>query len=290
VKRIAAIGCVILAVAIAPVTRAQYTADFQTNIISGVTSNWVGDYYVGYTNFADVLLIQNSGVLSNSQGILETSSNSVVVTGTGSVWSSSVGLMIGVAGSGNSMVVKDGGRVTSSWPSVGYQGGKNAVLVTDSGSVWSNAGTLTLGWYEPGGNSLVISNGGQVFSTAAIMGLYGGSNNSVLVTGSGSVWSNSGTLEVGHYGPLNKVAITDGGKVFTKYGVVGGNSESNSASVSGFGSIWVNSGTLAVADSYLVITNGGQVLCGDGYLAAFPPNNVFNLYVVSDFRTSRNSE
>src|SRR5664280_2630356 len=73
-------------------SNAQYTADFQTNIISGVTSNWSGEYYVGNTNFADALLIQTNGVLSDSLGFLgnqiSSSNNSVVATGTGSVWSS----------------------------------------------------------------------------------------------------------------------------------------------------------------------------------------------------------
>jgi hypothetical protein len=65
VKRIAAIGCVVLAVAVAPAARAQYTDNFQTNIISGITSNWVGAYLIGNITYGDVLLIENGGVLSN---------------------------------------------------------------------------------------------------------------------------------------------------------------------------------------------------------------------------------
>jgi len=42
---------------------AQYTDSFQTNVISGV-SNWAGDYLVGSNTAADVLLIQDDGVLS----------------------------------------------------------------------------------------------------------------------------------------------------------------------------------------------------------------------------------
>lgn len=37
--RIAAVGILALSVAVAPAAHAQYTANFQTNIISGVTSN-----------------------------------------------------------------------------------------------------------------------------------------------------------------------------------------------------------------------------------------------------------
>ena len=47
---------------------AQYTADFQTNLISGVTNNWTGDYVVGSNNVADVLLIQAAGLLTDGNG------------------------------------------------------------------------------------------------------------------------------------------------------------------------------------------------------------------------------
>src|ERR1700685_3215353 len=44
---------------------AQYTADYQTNIISGVTSNWSGDYIVGSKTSSDVLMIKNDGNISH---------------------------------------------------------------------------------------------------------------------------------------------------------------------------------------------------------------------------------
>ena len=50
--------------------RAQYTANYQTNLISGVTNNWVGNYGVGSNTFANTLLIQNGGALFNSDGYL----------------------------------------------------------------------------------------------------------------------------------------------------------------------------------------------------------------------------
>src|SRR5436853_5245990 len=73
---------------------AQFTGNNQTNIISGVTSNWPGNYYVGSNYVFDALLIQNSGVLSNSGNsfigfALGASNNTAVVSGGGSVWSSS---------------------------------------------------------------------------------------------------------------------------------------------------------------------------------------------------------
>jgi hypothetical protein len=64
-KRLISAGLIALTVALAPVSRAQYTADFQTNIIDGVVSNWSGEYVIGSNTFGDVFLIQNGGVFSN---------------------------------------------------------------------------------------------------------------------------------------------------------------------------------------------------------------------------------
>src|ERR1041385_1527281 len=70
---------------------AQYSANYQTNIISGVISNWSGDYFVGSNTFANGIMIRNGGVLANADaqvGCLSMStSNYVLVSGAGSVWS-----------------------------------------------------------------------------------------------------------------------------------------------------------------------------------------------------------
>ena len=42
-QRLVVLGVIALSYSVAPLVRAQYTADFQTNIITGVTSNWVGN-------------------------------------------------------------------------------------------------------------------------------------------------------------------------------------------------------------------------------------------------------
>src|SRR5258707_205786 len=82
---------------------------FQTNIISGVTSNWVdaAGYFVGSNWVYDALVIQNSGGLSNKYGYIgyeaNATNNAVLVTGTGSLWSNAISLVIGYYGSCNSL-------------------------------------------------------------------------------------------------------------------------------------------------------------------------------------------
>lgn len=267
---------------------AQYSADLQTNIISGVTSNWVPDYYVGNTNFGDALLIQNSAVLSNGVGCLgysiNSSNNSALITGTGSVWSNRWGLYVGDSGPGNSLVISNGGQVVSDFSGSGnyaiYVGNtasssNNSVIVTGSGSAWSNGQFLYVG-DSSGGNSLRIAAGGKLISVGCYVGNAFGnsisSNNAVVVTDPGSAWTNVGTLSVGFYGVGNSLEISNGGQIINGNGYVGGAAgNSNTVLITGSGSIWQNSGTLTIGggksqSNTLAIINGGQVLSTDGYL------------------------
>ena len=99
-------------------SHAQYSLDFQTNLISGVTSNWSGDYVVGSNTLSDVLQVQSGGVLSNHFGYVgyETNSgnNAVTVIGNGSMWINHSSVIVGYSGAGNSLVISNGGRVSCS--------------------------------------------------------------------------------------------------------------------------------------------------------------------------------
>jgi T5SS/PEP-CTERM-associated repeat protein len=280
-------GCLIVGLLVGIVlgprrSEAQYTTDYQTNIITGTTNNWAGNYLVGSNTFADVLLIQDSGVLSNGYGYLgyevSSSNNSVLVTGTGSVWSNFSDLSVGQSGSGNSLVISNGGQVVNSnsyissyIPAAGYVGynsssSNNNVLVAGPGSVWNDNGELYVG-YSGASNSLVISNGGQVASWEGYVGYTNNANeNSVLVIGPGSVWHNGIDLSVGFHGTGNNLVISNGGQVVNGgTGYVGrySGSSNNSALVTGTGSVWSNWYNLSVGNSgasnSLVIRNGGYV-------------------------------
>jgi T5SS/PEP-CTERM-associated repeat protein len=161
-----------LGLSITPVARSQYTANSQTNIISGVTSNWTGNYYVGNSFSTNVLIVQSNGVLTSSGGYLgydsSSSNNSALVTDAGSIWSNGF-LYVGNYGYGNSLVVSNGAQVlVSGFAQVGAGSlpkiGSNSVLVTGNGSVWSNGQDLAVG-YPVAGNRVVVNNGGQFDQT-----------------------------------------------------------------------------------------------------------------------------
>jgi T5SS/PEP-CTERM-associated repeat protein len=208
-----------LGLSLAPAACSQYSADFQTNIISGVANNWTGDYFVGNTNSGDALLVESGGLLSSGDGYIGfrvgANNNTAIVSGTGSVWSNNGVLAIGYSGVGSQLIITNGGAV---YNGTGYVGGNpgstgNTVLVTGSGSMWSTGDLYLLG--ERGKNQLMITMGGTVYSGTTYVGGSSEGNstvsNRVLVSDPGSVWISGGSVIVGGYLPGEQLVVTNDG-------------------------------------------------------------------------------
>lgn len=205
-------------------------------VVSGSGSTWtnIGHLYVGYSGSANRLVISDGGkamafgdtVAASQSGSI---SNSILITGSGSVLTNWNSLYVGDGGAYCSLVVSNGGAVFCG--NGGYVGGNfggqsNIALVTGSGSVWQCDGNMTVGFRD--GNMLIVSNGGAVLSTEGRLGYYGTArSNSVLITGNGSRWENTRTLYVG-FGVQagtdasnNRLTIADGGSVVASNAYVG---------------------------------------------------------------------
>lgn len=265
--------------------RAQFSGNNQTNVISGVTSNWVGGaYFVGSDTFLDSLQILSGGVLSNGDGYVGYTSggsnNSVLVSGTGSIWSNMSSLTVGNAGSGNGVTITNGGAVYSSGGcTLGSSSfsSNNLMLVTGTNSL-CRGGEVNVGLSGPG-NQLIIANGGAVYGEDGRIGVSNSANNNqVVVTGPGSVFSNNAGMYVAFSGWGNQLTITNGGAVIGNYISYIGydvHSSNNVATVSGAGSVWNILG--GIGDLYLgeqgpqnrlTITNGGAVYDNGGFIGA----------------------
>ncbi len=260
--------------------------------VSGSGSIWgnSADLYVGCYGSSNTLIIENGGMVSNNFGFIgfddgtcASSSNLVVVTGSGSIWSNAADLVIGFGNgsTSNNLIISAGGVVYNNYGTIGkdYTANYNSVLVTGSGSIWSNVLDLYVG--ETGCfNNLTISSGGMVYSANAVIGSDANANNNrVLVTGTGSGWTNSGDLWVGWNGSSNSLTLASSGWVVNANGYIGdGIVASNNAVVVTGGAIW-GGGGLYVGNngSYnsLAITNGGQVFYTDTYIGrtAYASNN-----------------
>jgi len=243
-------------------------------VVSGTGSRWTnsGELRVGNDGSRNQLVVSNGGTVINAAGFIgvnATANNNVaVVTGTNSLWTNSGSLYVGYFGSGNQLVVSNGGVVANGGDgSLGNQSGANfnTALVTGTGSLWTNSGVLIVG-SSGSGNQLTVSNGARVANSGAIVGFNSSaSNNVVVVTGTNSVWANSGGLNVGIAGSGNQLVVSNGGVAANGDGLIGVNSgaSNNVVVVTGAGARWTNSGTLTVGDAgsgnRLVVSNGGVV-------------------------------
>jgi T5SS/PEP-CTERM-associated repeat protein len=158
-----------------------------------------------------------------------------VVAGPGSVWNNTNQFYVGYDGYGTRLVVSNGGAVfggaldTYLGQLLNYGDNSNSALVAGSGSIWSNRANLYVG--SGGyGNTLVISNGGVLFNSNAWLGyqvvVNDDSNNIAVVTGTGSIWNNAGTLTIGQGGNnnafvSNQLFVTSGGRVIASVVDVG---------------------------------------------------------------------
>jgi T5SS/PEP-CTERM-associated repeat protein len=111
------------------------------------------------------------------------------VTGSGSVWSNRIGLVVGYGGPGNSLVISNGGKVVVAglWGIVGEHSSasNNSVRVADHGS-WIAHSRLVVG-YSGSSNLLTIA-GGSVVASNVLIGDLGFASNNVIQVTSGSLF------------------------------------------------------------------------------------------------------
>ena len=285
------------------------TASDNSLLVTGTGSTWSSGtaLLIGSSGSGNNLTVEaGAGVVSEGSGValgynVGSSGNSLLVDGAGSTLADSADFVVGFSGSGNAVVISNGGNLTNGQHIyggvIGLNSGaiNNSVLVTGSRSAWNNGGDLLVGWGDSG-NTLTISNGGAVTSGqvnygGAIGFEAGSTGNNIVVTGSGSSWTNGGDLLVGVSGSGNNMTISAGGNVSSGQvdygGVIGFNaaSSNNSIVVTGTGSSWSNSGDLLVGVSgsgnNMTISAGGNVSSGQvnyggviGFNAASSNNSV----------------
>lgn len=131
----------------------------------------------------------------------------------------------------------------------------------------STPGTIIVG--SSGIGILNIENGGVVSSDFSHVAVNAGGTGVVKVTGAGSQWKNSASLNIGVSGSGN-LNIENSGVVSNVDSTLGGNPGSNGVvKVTGVGSQWNNSGSLYVGQSghgTVNIENSGSVSFSSGFI------------------------
>jgi len=125
-----------------------------------------------------------------------------------------------------------------------------AVAVSGTGSQWNNSSYLIVG--NGGSGTLNITSGGLVSDapncpacSAAVIGYNSGANGIVNVSGAGSIWNNSGPVNVGWLGN-GSLNIASGAQVDTSVLIVGSQAGS--------------SGTVAITSGGTLLNNGLAVI------------------------------
>jgi T5SS/PEP-CTERM-associated repeat protein len=233
-----------------------------TATVDGSGSIWTigGDSYVGYLGTGN-LEITNGGSVADTNGNIGWlggmgvfGTGEVTITGTNSIWDNSGDVNVGLLGAG-SLHVTAGGQLKSHNADI-----LGPVNVSGAGSKWTTS-TLTVE------RNLSIDSGGQLSSVQTALGTNPFMIATVNVDGTNSVWTNSGTLDLGadsaRTGNLN---ITNGGRATAFFVYIGAAAGSiGSIDVDGAGSTFV--AQFAGVENLFVgydgtgafnITNGGQ--------------------------------
>lgn len=258
--------------------------------------------YVGFSGTASnntATVVGTNSLWRNSQlTIGQGGSGNVLRVANGGAVQMSRELTLGYFGSSNVLHIANGGYVENDSGQLALNGSRgNVAIVADSGSMWTNAGGLYLGgnssvgggvghfnqlWVTNGGalevgrvlsvgdngnsNRLWITDGGTARSGPASIGRSATTvGNTAVVAGPGSRWLvGSGGVDVGRDSAFNLLVVSNGAKLVTYGGSVGGggalDARTNIAIVTGPGSACTNTSLLTVggAGSFnqLILSNG----------------------------------
>ena len=216
--------------------------------------NAAGNLYVGKTNSNIAMTITNGGAAvvagdANLGHIVGSDGNTLAVGG-GAASSLSVGgvLNVGFGGVGNTLGILSNGTVNAASVRIGGYGASNTANV--SGGALNATNDLVVGYFTAG-NALNVTNGGNATAGSITVGLdAAASNNTIRVSGTGSVLQTAGLFYLGESGSSNSLAIEGGGKVLTQTSdaAIGLNAgaNGNTLSISGTGSMFSNNATFYV--------------------------------------------
>ncbi|MCG3147213.1 MAG: hypothetical protein PCFJNLEI_00651 [Verrucomicrobiae bacterium] len=235
-------------------------------LVNGGTLTLQNQYALGMNS----ITVSNGTVFVNTGSQFNfgfgTSQQNLLITGAGSTWTN-----------GNALTV---GRISGASQSLSNS------LTVDNGASLRVAGGIRVGEgasavFESMFNSLIVTNGGQVFKTGTA-GSYVGdtaSSNLVKIVGGGtvgttSVWNNGGgsTFYVGYAGGTGNRLIIDGN------GVTGGALLTNLTAATAL--VVGDNTTRGSGGNSLVITNGGRLIVGGAAIIGNGASN--NLATVSD--------
>jgi T5SS/PEP-CTERM-associated repeat protein len=261
----------------------DYGSSGNSVLVTGAASAWTnnGTCLVGNHGYNNTLTVNKGAHLYSTYatvGLWDTATaNSIVVSDTGSLWDNSAvasDIVFGLLGSGNSLLVTNGGQFLGYYAYFGrLSGGYNSALITGPGSSFAVNCYIYTG-YQGHDNTFTAANGATISDKFCYISWDAASmNNSVLITGTNTSWQNSYSVFVGFSGVGGGLTVSNGATLgVTEHGVLGNTSTSmnNHAVVTGGGSAWNITQNMWVGSdgpaNSLGILNGGKVNNVNGLL------------------------
>jgi T5SS/PEP-CTERM-associated repeat protein len=280
---------------------------YVTNTTNISTSQSYSNGFIGASNTlisvpAGTLGINSGATVTVSNTLTmgtgtNTTSNSITVSGSGSELNVAY-LILGFQSSGNSLLITNGATLrtdltnaSTETVNVGVfaQASNNTITVSGAGSGWIQTNTnraVTIG--NSGDNNQLIFNGGSVSSIGGVINVGGpnasANNNSMLVTGAGTVLTNRSIFLGG--GDAQSLVISDGAQVvststgsatinpsFSLAATLGALSpgQQHTALITDPGTVYTMRGGANIGlngAASMVVSNGASVRAGDCWLGS----------------------
>lgn len=206
-----------------------------------------GIFYIGYNGRSNQLIVADGGTVNTADAWLSTTAsangNSALVTGNNSLWNSSSGITVGMGGGGgNSLVVSNGGTVSSPHLAVGNGASSNTLTIYSGSKVLATNVTISLSAGTTSNSLRVL--GGSLYVTNSAGGAaltVGGSGVGDLTLQGGLVKADKLTVQ---NGILNNVGgVVTASQFVVSYGTVNTrNGSTTDVGTAGFLSIGKDAG------------------------------------------------
>ena len=223
-----------------------------------------------------------TGTLTIESGTLEVyntaigkdgGTGTITVDGPSAVFRSSTPISVGGENGTGTLTIRNGGSVSTLQGVIGDGLGSTGTATVDGpNSSWVTTGAgMVIGNYGEG--HFTVSGGGSVNNERAMLGLAPTGRGTLVVTGAGSSWIDSGDMYVGYLGGSGTLEVRAGGAVEIFNTLYIGYGGEGIASVSGVDSILTTHGGVTVGgdrNGTFTVSDRATVNSGGGYIDAAP--------------------
>ena len=240
-------------------------------IITGGGSAGAGNLRVGDAA-TGALTIENGTLEAYNTAIgKDGGTGTITVDGASAVFRSLTPISVGGENGTGTLTIRNGGSVSSLQGVIGDGVGSTGTVTVDGpNSSWVTTGAgMVIGNYGEG--HFTVSGGASVRNERAMLGLAPTGRGTLVVTGAGSSWTDSGDMYVGYQGGAGTLEVRAGGSVEIFNSLYVGYGGEGIASVSGADATLTAHGGVVVGggrNGTFTVSNGATVNSGGGYIDA----------------------